>query len=80
MQNFNGFFSNAVLNVKIPKFIGNFDHSGTDVSVCSIINAIAKYENHLSVTKTTNKQAFSVTFSFEIVIEKDIEKNTVKSG
>ena len=52
---FNGFSANAVPNVSKPKFSDNFDHSGTDVSACSIIHAIAKYENHWSVIKIGNK-------------------------
>ena len=71
---FNAFFANAVPNVNLLEFIDNFDHSGTDISACSIVYAIAKYENHPSVAKIGNKQAFSVTFSSKIVMEKEIEK------
>ena len=54
--------------------IFNFDQSGTVVSACPLISAIANYENHPSVTKIRNKQASSVSFSFSLVEEKEIEK------
>ena len=57
---FNELFGNAISNLNIPEFTGNFDQSGIVVSACTIINATAKYENRPSVTKIRNKQASSV--------------------
>ena len=37
---FNEFFANAVPNLNIPEFNGNFDQSDIVVSECPIINAI----------------------------------------
>ena len=54
-ENFNEIFFNAVPNLNIPEFTGNFDQSVADVSTCPVINAIAKYENHPSVTNIRNK-------------------------
>ena len=39
---FNEFFANAVPNLNIPEFTGNFDQPVTVVSGYPIINAIAK--------------------------------------
>ena len=83
---FNEFFANVVPNLNTPEFTGNFDQSVTVASACPIINSIAKYKNHPSITKVRNKQVSSVTFSFNFVEEKKIEKilrnytvkNTVK--
>ena len=70
-KNFSEFFANAVPNLNIPELTGNFDQTVTVVSACPIINAIAKYENYLSVTKIRNKQ---VIFSFSLGEEKENEK------
>ena len=72
---FNEFFANVVPNLNTPEFTGNFDQSVTVASACPIINSIAKYKNHPSITKVMNKQFSSVTFSFSFVEEKKIEKN-----
>ena len=75
-KNFAKFLMSFLLMLfqNVAEFTGNFDQSGTVVSACPIISAIANYENHPSVTKIRNKQASAVTFSFSFVEEKEIEK------
>ena len=67
-------FANAVPNLNIPEFTGNFYKSVTVVSACPIINAVAIYENHPSVTKIMNKRISSIFSSFSFVEQQEIEK------
>ena len=73
------FFADAVSYLNIPEFTRTFHQSCAIASVCPIINAIPKYENHTSVTKIGNKQAFSVTFSFSLMEKDNNSKNTAKT-